>query len=512
MNVINIFGIIIILAGVGFLAKIYKRRPWLWNYIKYTTQHKAPQPKPGRPIHIMFSFVDHFEPKEQCSDPAIQKERMRNWYERYPLLASNYRDADGHHPQHTWFYQVEDWEHSNLDKIYLKQLANLVFDGFGEVELHIHHNQPKQGYFPEVDTGEKLKTLINQMKDFFSHTGALVTAEKDPRKTYGFIHGMFALDNSHGGIYCGVNNEFQILRETGCYADFTMPAGVYIAQTKKINSIYYVIDDPQRPRSHDSGVDVKVGQPSVGDLMTIQGPLRVNFFKYPKYWKASVENANVDDAMPPVPSRIDQWINSNIHVKGQPEWVFVKIHTHGSREASFPVYFEEAAERMFWHLLNKYNDGKNYVLHFVTAREAYNIVKAAEAGKTGNPNDYRDFIVKPYANSLIKTNTFYDLKSWSPEGFRIKVLEQNDNARFEFKNQKLRHFSADWLDELEYENQINERALLLTVRGRGHCSFQLEQSSPKEIFVNGKKQTFDKKRPYEILLTSNVTQITITDK
>ena len=31
----------------------------------------------------------------------------------------------------------------------------------------------------------------------------------------------------------------------------------------------------------------------------------------------------------------------------------------------------------------------------LTAREAYNIVKAAEAGRSGNPNDYRDFELAP---------------------------------------------------------------------------------------------------------------------
>jgi hypothetical protein len=41
---------------------------------------------------------------------------------------------------------------------------------------------------------------------------------------------------------------------------------------------------------------------------------------------------------------------------------------------------------MHEHLESVYNDGKNYVLHYVTAREMYNIVKAAEAGKSGDPH------------------------------------------------------------------------------------------------------------------------------
>jgi hypothetical protein len=35
------------------------------------------------------------------------------------------------------------------------------------------------------------------------------------------------------------------------------------------------------------------------------------------------------------------------------------------------------------------------LLHYVTARELYNIVKAAESGAGGNPGAYRDFVIKP---------------------------------------------------------------------------------------------------------------------
>jgi hypothetical protein len=34
-------------------------------------------------------------------------------------------------------------------------------------------------------------------------------------------------------------------------------------------------------------------------------------------------------------------------------------------------------------------------LHYVTAREAYNIVKAAEDGKGGNPEAYRNYRIPP---------------------------------------------------------------------------------------------------------------------
>src|SRR3546814_20317333 len=52
---------------------------------------------------------------------------------------------------------------------------------------------------------------------------------------------------------------------------------------------------------------------------------------------------------------------------------------------------------MFSYLEDRYNDGERYVLHYVTAREVHNIIKAAEAGHGGDPNDYRDFILPPPA-------------------------------------------------------------------------------------------------------------------
>src|SRR3546814_14546559 len=50
---------------------------------------------------------------------------------------------------------------------------------------------------------------------------------------------------------------------------------------------------------------------------------------------------------------------------------------------------------MFSYLEDRYNDGERYVLHYVTAREVHNIIKAAEAGHGVDPNDYRDFILPP---------------------------------------------------------------------------------------------------------------------
>jgi hypothetical protein len=50
-------------------------------------------------------------------------------------------------------------------------------------------------------------------------------------------------------------------------------------------------------------------------------------------------------------------------------------------------------DALYEHLEAKYRDQLGWDLHYVSAREMYNIVKAAEAGKTGSPGLYRDFVL-----------------------------------------------------------------------------------------------------------------------
>jgi len=136
-----------------------------------------------------------------------------------------------------------------------------------------------------------------------------------------------------------------------------------------------------------------VGRPASGDLMIVQGPLGLDW-KNRKYGVLPrIENADVRASMPPTPARVDQWIKAGIHVTGRPEWLFVKIHTHGTQERDEETLLGAPMHAMHDYLESRYNDGRNYVLHYVSARELYNIVKAAEAGKCGNPGDYRDFLI-----------------------------------------------------------------------------------------------------------------------
>ena len=335
------------------------------------------------PVHVLFCMVDHFEPISAGSTREQQRARMRQWLERYPILARKHLDSDRRPVQHTWFYPGEDY-----DSEYLDDLAQLCRQGIGEIELHLHHGH---------DTTESLRAKFLKAVAQFEKHGALVTQESPPRHTYGFIHGNMALDNSRNDpSVCGVNAEITILKGTGCYADFSMPTAPCVSQTKKINAIYYASDDPAHPKSHDTGVDVEVGRPPVGDLMIIQGPLAFDWHN--RKWKIMprIENAEIQDSNPPSSHRIANWVRQHIHVKGRPEWVIVKVSCHGAEDRSFEYLLGDVADRMYSFLETEYRDRPGCRLHYVTARELYNIVKAAEAGMTGDPGLYRNYVIPPY--------------------------------------------------------------------------------------------------------------------
>ncbi|MGP1664995.1 MAG: hypothetical protein ACTS5I_03580, partial [Rhodanobacter sp.] len=343
--------------------------------------------------HVMFCFVDHFEPMWGKAEPPLQRQRMDRWCRDYRVMAARHRDADDRPPQHSFFYPEEEYTEEHLDK-----LAALCSDGFGEIEIHLHHDNDTEANF--VTTMSRFCTLLHERH------GALSRDPVSGELRFAFVHGNWSLDNSRAdGRWCGINNELILLRQLGCYADFTLPSAPSDTQTSTINAIYYATDDPQRPKSHDTGVMVRTGGTASGDLMIIQGPLGLNWRQRKFGLIPRIENADVRRSCPPTPERVDAWVKTGVHVEGRPEWVFVKVHTHGTQDHDMDTLLGAPVHAMHDHLEQRYNDGVNYVLHYVTSREMYNIVKAAEAGHTGNPAEYRDFHLPPPPHSRYRSSS-----------------------------------------------------------------------------------------------------------
>lgn len=344
---------------------------WLPSYLK-TILCSSPNDLEGHK-HIIFLFVDHFE-------LAGKKPRLSEWLKSYPELALKHIDADGVHPKHSWFYALD-----LLIEEELRDLRNLTDNGFGEIELHWHHS---------FDTSETFQEKLHDgLKTFQSH-GYLRPYQENKEACFGFIHGNWSLDNSCGDQFCGVSNEIQLLQEFGCYADFTFPALFSVAQPKLINSIYYAVDDGQ-PKSYSSGRVATVGSLSAdNEFMIFQGPLTINWRDWRHKWHPKIEDGDINQTCTHNdPKRIDSWVKQGIHVQGQPDWIFVKVFCHGGQDHK--AVLGKETDEMLSYLEKKYNDGVNCSLHYATAREAFNMVKAAEDGKTGSPHQYRDYLIPP---------------------------------------------------------------------------------------------------------------------
>lgn len=390
-------------------VRLYREKPWLPALMFKQIFQKDPAEGREGPVDIIFVFADHYEPHHIA---AIER-----WERGYRRIADRHRDADGKKPQHTFFWYWDD-SRGDVTVRNLLRIARLTYEGYGEVELHLHHDN---------DTPLWVTREIERRIRFSQLTGAFLTAEKEPRTTYGFIHGMWALDNSRKGLFCGVNSELEILRDTGCYADFTHSSWGPM-NPRMVNALYYAKDDPALPKSYDRGRPVQVGKTPWGDLLIFQGPSVLAFERgRPRYDHGDVTLRDL-----PTPGRIERWIRTAIHVKGRPEWIFVKVFTHGAIARDHEALLGKWAEEMYETLEKNYNDGKRYRLHYATAREAYNILKAAEAGHSGNPNDYRDFLIPPYANQKISASVPYRLISYRPE--RIELASSRTlEGTFHFK-------------------------------------------------------------------------------
>jgi hypothetical protein len=369
-------------AGLVVLIVFIRRRNmhvWLGSYIKQ--DWRAPVPA-GTTRHLMFCFVDHYEPQWKRPSYEIECQRVQRWLDDYPKLCAGLRDADGRAPIHSFFFPGEEYRPEHLDK-----LVELCRMGLGEIEIHLHHDADT-----EAGLRQKLREFIHILVD---RHDALPLHPITRQAQWAFIHGNWALDNCRpDGWGCGVNNELIVLREEGCYVDYTLPAAPDPCQTTTINQIYYATDDPHKPKSHDTGVRVRRGGKPSGDLMLIQGPLGLMWHNRKFGLIPRIENGDIRTSSPPTPARVDAWVDTGIHVEGKPEWVFVKIHTHGTQERDTDTLLGPKMRAAYDYLQSRYNDGIDWKLHYVSAREMYNIAKAAEADLPGDPGQYRDLHVQ----------------------------------------------------------------------------------------------------------------------
>ncbi len=324
--------------------------------------------------HLLFAVCDHFEPLHGGASREVGRARVAAWTERLPAFA-RHRDANGRPPRHTFFFPGEEY-----DPTFLDPLGRLLDAGLGEVEVHLHH---------DGDTRATLREKLQRTLEAFRSHGLL--ARYGGRPAWSFIHGNWSLANGRpDGRWCGVDDELQCLRELGCYADFTFPSAPDPCQPAVVNAIYYPRDDARR-RAYDRPERVRVGSPRRDRVLLVQGPLAIA--RRPgQAGRFRIESGAIAAGDPPSAARLETWIDSHIHVPGRPEWTFVKVHAHGAPERNARVMLGEPMEELH-SALAAVAIRRRWRVHYVTAREMYNVARAAMDGKRGSPADYFDYEV-----------------------------------------------------------------------------------------------------------------------
>lgn len=351
----------------------------------YAWQRFAQRTHQGQ-VHLMIALADHFEPSilpEDGMRHAVYQEQERRldcWCREYPRLAGAWRDSEGHPFVHTYFYPAEQYDHRLI-----QQLAEHCRAGCGEIEIHLHH-----GVFAP-DTAQNTRRQLVEFRDALaSDHGCLSYVDGVGGPRYAFVHGNFALANSAGGRFCGVDDEMQVLSDTGCYADLTLPtAPFHPAQIAKINSLYQCALPLGQRAPHRRGQDLEVRRSPETFPLMVQGPLILDFSPS-RSRKASIENGAITKRNPLSLDRLRLWKKASISIRGKPDWLFIKLHCHGMDPTQHDVVLGEPM-RDFLRELVQGAEQRGEILHFVSAREMVNIILAACDGREGNPGEFRDY-------------------------------------------------------------------------------------------------------------------------
>jgi hypothetical protein len=355
---------------------------WLPSYL--LRDRRRPPASPGQPLHVFIAVCDHFEPFHHTDKTGALK-ALADWQSLWPGLVNTHRDSSGRGPRHSFFYPVEQY-----DPDVIARLASLCQRTGSEVEVHLHHAGDT-----DVSLAAKLQLGLRQLA---SH--GLLSRLPDGSPRYGFIHGDWALDNSHPRrLHCGVDNELAVLKAAGCYADFTLPSAPSPAQIPTVNSLYYAREDGL-PASHSRGTPVRASATaplasSPDHLLLVQGPLGLNWSRRKFGLLPRLENADLTAANPPTLARFHLWTRLSPFVQDGPPWVFVKLHTHGGIPRNYHALLGDPASRFHSDLARAARQNPALRYHYVTARELVNLIHAAEAGHSGDPSLWLDFHLPP---------------------------------------------------------------------------------------------------------------------
>lgn len=336
---------------------------WLAPYLKDRFRAALRRAKPKR---AWVAITDHYEPLGMGASAELALARVAQWRDKWPRIAEDApRDTEGQRPQYTFFYPQEEYRNYLLEGI-----AEIVRLGVADVEVHMHHDKEQRDAFVL-----KLNEFCRRLADDHG-----LLRQRDGRTVFGFIHGNWALDNSHpDGKWCGLNGEIALLRDLGCYADFTMPSSPSPTQGRVVNQIYWCRSNANgTPRSFDRGIEATVGGGRRGDLLMITGPLGLRFGErlLPRLEAGEIAGYDL-----PTPPRVRLWFDLAPSIGGD---VFLKLYTHGAQEGNLEPLLGGALKNMFrW--LKEEADRRGMEIRWATAWQMYQAAETLIDGYDQRP-------------------------------------------------------------------------------------------------------------------------------
>ena len=146
--------------------------------------------------------------------------------------------------------------------------------------------------------------------------------------------------------------------------------------------------------------------------MLVQGPLALNWRQRKWGLLPRLENGCLQASQPPSLRRLWRWLQAAVQVPTRPDWYFVKLHAHGALERDHNTLLGAPMIKFHQALARHAHKYPHFHYHYVTAREMYNLAKAAEAGWQGSVAAVLDYellwngdcaaqpLLSPYRNDL----------------------------------------------------------------------------------------------------------------